>query len=57
MNGFLTTTCLNILLLVLYDAHIGMDWLGNHRDKLDCYNKAMECFNEEGEIIKVKGVT
>ena len=47
MNGFLTIVDLNILLLGLYDALIGMDWLEKHRSKVDYYVKVMECLDEK----------
>ena len=33
-----------------------MDWLEAHRAKLDCYNKAFECLDEEGNSRIVKGI-
>lgn len=56
LNGFLTTIDLNILPLGLYAALIGMDWLERQRAKVDYYANIVECCNEEGEIIEVKGV-
>ena len=33
-----------------------MDWLETHRVKLDCYNNAFECMDEEGNPIVVRGI-
>ena len=51
-------TCvdLNVLPLGSYDVLIGMDWLEDHRVKLDCYNKMFECMDEEGNLVIVKGI-
>ena len=51
LNGFLTNEKLNISLLGSCDALIGMDWLENHRDKVDCYAKIVEFCNEEGTSV------
>ena len=42
-------TCANINIFPLgsYDILIGMDWLEEHRVKLDRYNKNFECIDEE----------
>ena len=44
------TTCvdLNVPPLGSYDILIGMDWLEEHKVKLDFYNKTFECMDEEG---------
>ena len=41
LNGILTKIDLNILPLGSYDSLISMDQLGNHRTKLDCYDKVL----------------
>ena len=56
MNGLITCVDLNVLLLGSYDFLIGMDWLEDHRVKLDCYNKTFECLDEEGKSSIVKGI-
>ena len=56
MNGLITCVDLNVLLLGSYDDLIGMDWLESHRVKLDCYSKAFECMDEEGNSRIVKGI-
>ena len=54
MNGLITCVDLNVLPLGSYDVLIGMDWLEANRVKLDCYNKAFECLDEEGNSRIVK---
>ena len=39
-----------------YDMLIGMDWLAAHKTKLDCYNKTLECEDEEGRKITLQGI-
>ena len=41
LNRLSTTAHLNFFPLGLYDALIGMDWLEQHRDKEDCFNKVL----------------
>ena len=43
--GVLTKANLNFLPLGSYDAFIGMDWLEKYRDKVECYEKVLECIN------------
>ena len=45
-----------VLPLGYYDALIGMDCLENHRDKVDLYEKVLECIDEEGSPRLVKGI-
>jgi hypothetical protein len=33
-----------------------MNWLDAHKTKLDCYNKTLECENEEGRRVTLQGV-
>ena len=33
-----------------------MDWLASHKTKLDCYNKTLECENEEGRRVTLQGI-
>jgi hypothetical protein len=56
MSEFPTQVNLNILPLVSYDLLIGMDWLAAHKTKLDCYNKTLECENEEGRKVTLQGI-
>ena len=56
MNGLITCVDLNVLSLGSYDVLIGMDWLEAHRVNLDCYNKTIECTDEEGNPVVVKGI-
>ena len=56
MDGLVTWEDLNVLPLGSYDALIGMDWLEAHRVKLDCYNNAFECLDEEGNLRIFKGI-
>jgi hypothetical protein len=48
LEGFQTHVVLNILPLGSYDVFLGMDWLASHKEKLNCYNKILECEYEEG---------
>ena len=56
MNGLVTCVDLNVPPLGSYDVLIGMDWLEAHKVKLDYYNKAFECLDEEGNSRIVKGI-
>jgi hypothetical protein len=56
MSGFPTQENLNIPPLGSYDLLIGMDWLDAHKTKLDCYNKTLECENEEGTKVTLQGI-
>jgi hypothetical protein len=56
MNGLSTQATLNILPLGSYDMLIGMDWLASHKAKLDCYNKTLECEDEEGKKRTLQGI-
>jgi hypothetical protein len=56
MNGLSTQATLNILPLGSYDMLIGMDWLASHKSKLDCYNKTLECEDEEGKKRTLQGI-
>ena len=48
MEGFQTRVDLNVLHLGSYDVFLGMDWLAAHKEKLNCYEKTLECEDEEG---------
>ena len=55
MDGLITHAYMNVLPHGSYDVLIGMDWLEAHRKSLDCYNKTLECLDEEGNLRVVKG--
>ena len=50
-----TTTHLNVLLLGSYNMLLGMNWLYLHRTKVSCYEKAIECVDENGEPRVLQG--
>jgi hypothetical protein len=50
MNGLCTRVDLNIIPLGSYDFIIGMDWLDQHHDVIDYYNKLFTFLNEEGNL-------
>ena len=56
LNGLHTHADLNVLPLGYYDVLIGMDWLERHRAKVECYEKALECLDDEGLSRLVKGI-
>jgi hypothetical protein len=56
MNGLCTNDDLNTIPLGSYDFLIGMDWLEEHHDVIDCYNKAFTCLDEEGNLRSVQGI-
>jgi len=43
-----TSTHLNVLPLGSYSMLLGMDWLFIHRTKVDFYDKAIECLDDDG---------
>jgi hypothetical protein len=47
LDGLQTQTVLNILPLGSYDVLLGMDWLADHKAKLNCYEKTLECKDEK----------
>jgi len=49
LNGMPTATHLNVLPLGSYNMLLGMDWLYLHRTKVDCYDKSIECVDDNGE--------
>jgi hypothetical protein len=53
MNRMKTRVDLKIFHLGSYDCIIGMDWLDQHHDILDCHNKEFTCLDEEGSLRKV----
>jgi hypothetical protein len=48
MSGRHTQEALNILPLGYYDIMLWMDWLATHKEKLNFYEKTLECQDEEG---------
>jgi hypothetical protein len=56
MDGFQTQEVLNILPLGSYDVLLGMDWLASHKEKLNCYEKILECEDEKGNTIILQGI-
>ena len=44
-----TAKNLNVLPLGSYNMLLGMDWLYLHRTKVDFYDKAIECVDDNGE--------
>jgi hypothetical protein len=56
MGEFPTEATLNIVPLGSYDLLIGMEWLAKYKAKLDCYHKTLECVNEEGRRITLRGI-
>jgi hypothetical protein len=55
MSGLHTQETLNILPLGSYDVLLGMDWLA-HKEKLNCYEKTLECEDEEGNARVLQGI-
>ena len=56
MNGLSTREDLKILPLGSYDYLIGMDWLDQHHEVLDCRNQAFTFLDEEGNPKTVQGI-
>lgn len=56
LNGFFTKENLNVLPLGSYDSLIGIDWLEYHIDKVECYNKVVECVDEKGMPREFRGI-
>jgi len=46
---YATLAHLNVLSLGSYSMILGMDWLVIHQSKVDFYDKAIECFDNDGE--------
>jgi len=40
---------MNVPPLGSYNILLGMDWLYLHSTKVDCYDKATKCFDDNGE--------
>jgi len=56
MNGLQTQTALNILPLCSYDVLLGMDWVASHKEKLNFYEKVLECEDNEGNARILQGI-
>ena len=56
INELNTHVDLNILPLGSYDLLIGMDQLEKDRVVLNCYDKTFTCWDDNGNIINVKGI-
>ena len=54
--GFQTHMNLNVIPLGSYDILLGMDWLTSHKVKLNCYEKNLECEDEEGSMRILQGI-
>lgn len=44
-----TSAYLNVLLLGSYNMMLGTDWLYIYRTKVDCYDKDIECLDDNQE--------
>jgi hypothetical protein len=55
MDGLLTHTSLNILLLGSYDVLVGMKWLESHRAKVESYKKSFHCIDDEVNARTMQG--
>eukprot|EP00253_Pinus_taeda_P032735 PITA_32735 len=49
LNGMSTLAHLNVFPLGSYSILLGMDWLYIHRTKIDCYDKTIQCLDDDGE--------
>ncbi len=49
LKGISRSMYVNVLPLGSYSMLLGMDWLSIHRTKVDCYDKAIECLDDDGE--------
>jgi len=47
----------NVLPLGSYSILLDMDWLYLHRTRVDCYDKIIECLDDNGEKRKLQGKT
>jgi len=48
-GGMPISTHLNVLPFGSFNILLGMDWLYLHRTNVDCYDKAIECLDDNGE--------
>jgi hypothetical protein len=56
MNGLHMQETLNILPLGSYDVLLDMDWLTSHKEKLDYYEKTLECEDTKGNMRVLQGI-
>jgi len=56
MSGLKIQVAFIILPLGSYNALLGMDWLENHKTKLNCYKKTLECEDKEGNSRVLQGI-
>ena len=49
LNGMPTLAHLNVLPLGSYSMLLGMDCIYLHMTKVNCYDKAIECLDDNGE--------
>lgn len=49
LNGMPTSMHINVLHVGSYNMLLGTDWLFTHKTKVDCYKKAIECLDDDGE--------
>ena len=55
LDGMLALVHLNLLLLGSYSMFLGIGWLYLYRTKVDCYDKDIECLDDNGEKIILQG--
>ena len=56
LNSMSTSVHLNVFPLGSYNMLLDMDWLYLHRTKVNCYDKSIECLDENGEPRVLKGM-
>ena len=55
LNGISTLAHMNALPLGSYNILLGMDWLYLHRTKVNCYDKSIECLDDNDEQRVLQG--
>ena len=55
LNGIPITAHLNVLLLESYGVLIDMDWVEQHRSKLDYFHKVVKNIDWKGILVKARG--
>ena len=55
LNVMPTSTHLNALPLGSYNTFLGMDCLYLHKTRVDCYDKVIECLDDNGEHMILQG--
>ena len=56
INGLFTWENLNVFPFMSYYVLIGMDWLEEHKVKLECFNKFFDFIDEDENSRKIKGI-